>query len=109
MDNKNQIGKSIAALLLFIALMLPSTVQFCHLLEDHEHITVTQETEHVEQSITKCEICSINFIPVNYDIALYPDLLLPKSPTQTVISFKALQLHAFNITNTQLRAPPIFS
>ena len=35
MDSKKQLGKNIAALLLFAALMLPTAIEFIHMFEGH--------------------------------------------------------------------------
>jgi hypothetical protein len=109
MDYKKQIGKNIVSLLLFAALMLPTSVQFFHMFEGHEHTTCTEKTTHIHKSITKCKICSFHLASFKYDIAKYPDLLLPKIPVKVDANFTSLQFHSFNLTNTQLRAPPIFS
>ena len=109
MDSRKQIGKNIVALLLFVALMLPTAVQFFHVFEGHEHNTCSEKTTHIHKSITKCDICDYHLASFNYDIAKYPDLLLPKIPVKIEADFTSLQFHSFQITNTQLRAPPIFS
>ena len=109
MDYRKQIGKNIVALLLFAALMLPTAVQFFHTFEGHEHIACTETTTHIHKSITKCEICSFHLASFNYDLAKYPDLLVPKIPVEIDVNLSSLQFHSFQITNTQLRAPPIFS
>ncbi len=109
MDYKKQIGKNILALLLFTALMLPTTVQFFHMLEGHDHVACTEKSTHIHKTIHKCEICSFHFASFNYNVAEYPDLLLTKAPVKAEVNLDPLQLHSFKITNTQLRAPPIFS
>lgn len=109
MDYKKQIGKNILALLLFAALMAPTAFQFFYMFEGHEHITCTEKTTHIHNSVTKCDICDFHLASFNYDIAKYPDLLIPNIPVKVDVRFTSLQLHSFTITNTQLRAPPIFS
>ncbi|MFT5436973.1 MAG: hypothetical protein ACI840_001625 [Ulvibacter sp.] len=109
MDYKKQIGKNIAALLLFAALMLPTATQFFHMFEGHEHIACTENTTHIHKSVVECEICSFHLVSFNYDIVEYPELLLPKIPVKIEANFDSLQYHSFKISNTQLRAPPIFS
>ncbi|MFT5824369.1 MAG: hypothetical protein ACI8ZM_005636 [Crocinitomix sp.] len=109
MDYKKQIGKNIAALLLFVALMLPSAIPFIHLFEGHEHIACSEQTTHIHKSVVKCEICSFHLASFNYDIAEYSELLLPKIPVKIEANFASLQYHSFKINNTQLRAPPILS
>ncbi|OEI81107.1 hypothetical protein AST99_05470 [Formosa algae] len=107
MDYKKQIGKNIASLLLLVALMLPTVVQFVHIFEDHEHYSCTEQKAHIHKSVTKCEICSFHLASFKYDIFEYPDLLITEVPVKPVANFIALHCHAFGTTNTQLRAPPI--
>ncbi|WP_146743714.1 hypothetical protein [Aequorivita sp. CIP111184] len=109
MDYKKQLGKNIAALLLFVALMLPTAVQFVHMFEGHEHIACTEQTTHIHKSEVKCEICHFHLASFNYDIDQYPELLLPSIPVKIEANFASLQFHSFKITNTQLRAPPTLS
>ncbi len=109
MDYKRQLGKNIAALLLFVALMLPTAIQFIHMVGGHEHIVCTEQQTHIHKSKVKCEICSFHFTSFNYNIAEYPDLLLPKIPVKIEANFASLLLHSFKKSNTKLRAPPIFS
>ena len=109
MDYKKQIGKNITALLLFVALMLPSAIQFIHMFEGHDHVACTKQTTHLHETVVKCDIYSIHLASFNYDIAEYPNLLLPKIYVEKKINFAFLQYHSFIISNTQLRAPPIFS
>jgi hypothetical protein len=109
MDYKKQIGKNIAALLLFVALMLPTAIQFFHVFEGHDHIACTEQTTHIHKSSVKCEIGHFHLASFNYDIYQYPVLLQPDIPVKIEADFASLQFHSFKITNTQLRAPPIFS
>ena len=109
MDYRKQIGKNILTLLLLVALMLPTAIQFFHMFEGHDHITCSEKITHIHKSITKCDICDFHLAASNYDIANYPDLLLPKIPVKIETNFTSLQFHSFKITNTQLRAPPIIS
>ncbi|WP_159021375.1 hypothetical protein [Formosa sp. L2A11] len=109
MDQKKQLGKNIASLLLFIALMLPTAVKFVHIFEGHEHFTCTETRTHLHKTVSRCEICSFHLTSFKYDIFEYPDLLVSETLQKTVADFSALQLHSFKITNTQLRAPPTLS
>ncbi len=106
---EKQLGKNIAALLLFAALMLPTAIQFSHIFEGHEHIACTEHKTHIHKTVVKCDICHFQVASFKYDIFEYPNLLLPKIPVTIEANFASLQLHSFNITNTQLRAPPILS
>ncbi len=109
MDLKKQFGKIIAALLLLVALMLPTAIDFIHMFEGHDHITCNDSTTHVHKSVVKCDICHFNLASFNYDIAEYPNLLLSKIPQKNEVNFTSLLFNSNKLTNTQLRAPPIFS
>jgi hypothetical protein len=109
MDYKKRIGKSISALLLLVALMLPTAVQFIHTLESHEEVICSDHTSHIHTTIIKCEVCSFYLASFNYDTAKYPDLLLPVIIQKKEVNFASLLPHSFTITNTQLRGPPFFS
>ncbi len=106
---KKQIGKNVITLLLFAALMLPTAIQFFDMFEDHEHIACTEKTTHIHKSIASCDVCDFHLVSFNYDVFKYPDLLLPNIPIKVDANFASLQFHSFKITNTQLRAPPVFS
>ncbi|MFT4847716.1 MAG: hypothetical protein ACI83B_000237 [Sediminicola sp.] len=106
---KKQLGKNVSALLLFVALMLPTATQFIHMFDGHEHITCAENTAHIHKSDVNCEVCSFQLVSFNYNIAEYPELGLPKIPVKIEANFASLQYHSFKITNTQLRAPPVLS
>lgn len=109
MDFKKQLGKNLAALVLFAALMLPTAVQFFHMFEGHEHVACLEQKTHLHESIVKCEIVNFHLASFNYDIAEYPELAIPTIPVKVETNFASLQFHSFKITNTKLRGPPIFS
>ena len=109
MERKKQIGKNTVALLLFLALMLPTAIQFSHAFEGHDHIPCEDDSRHIHQDEPDCPTCDFHLASFNYDVAEYPDLLLPKITVKTAVNFTSLQFNSFKKTNTQLRAPPIFS
>ncbi len=109
MEDKKQFGKNLVALLLFVALMVPTAVQFFHMFEAHEHTACSENATHVHQSATKCDVCDFHLASFNYDIAKYPDLELPKISEEVNLNFASLNFQPFKISNAQLRAPPIFS
>lgn len=109
MKIKEQIGKSIAALLLFAALVLPSAIKFVHVFEDHEHFTCSAVSTHIHKSIIECDLCDFNYVSFDYTTAKFPNVHLPKVLLRVVSMEAPLKYNSFKITNTQLRAPPIFS
>ena len=59
MGSKRQLGKKIAALLLFVALMLPSAIQFIHMSDGHEHVACKEKTTHIHKSVVKLSLIHI--------------------------------------------------
>lgn len=106
---KKQFGQKILTLVLFIALMLPIAVQFSHIFEEHEHVSCNESSIHVHELAAKCETCNFCLPYFNYNIVEYSELPLPIIHVKINDNFSSLQLHSFIITNTQLRAPPVFS
>lgn len=109
MNYRKQIGKTLSALLLLVALMLPTSVQLIHMLEGHEEISCNDETAHIHKTIIECEVCSFYLASFNHENAEFPDLLLSIQIQKTEVNFTSLLPHSFPLTNTQLRGPPFFS
>ena len=109
MKHKKQIGHVIIALLLFTAFLLPTVVQSFHLFEAHKHTSCFDQSTHFHESTPKCELCAIHFTSTKYDIVKYSNLLLPTIFVKVQTILDSLRLHSFKLTNTLLRAPPIFS
>jgi hypothetical protein len=106
---KSQIGKNVAAVLLLLAIMLPTAVQFSHMIEGHEGIACNDQSTHIHITEKTCEICAFQLTSISYDIVKYPDLLLTQISVKVSTTFTPLQFHHTTLTNKQLRAPPVFS
>ena len=106
---KSSIGKNVAAILLLLAIMLPSAVQFSHMIEGHEGVPCNDQSTHIHKTEKTCEICVFQLTSVSYDIDKYPDLLLTQISVKVSTTFTPLRFHYSTLTNKQLRAPPVFS
>ena len=106
---KSQIGKNVAAVLLLLAILFPSAVQFSHMIEGHEGAPCNDQSTHIHKTEKTCEICVFQLTSVSYDIDKYPDLLLTQISVKLSTTFTLLQFHYSTLTNKQLRAPPVFS
>ncbi|OIQ30965.1 MAG: hypothetical protein BM564_01775 [Bacteroidetes bacterium MedPE-SWsnd-G2] len=109
MNFKTSIGKNISALMLLIALMSPTAIEFAHAFEGHEHTSCTEQKDHIHDNSLKCELCSIHIPSVAYKINGFTELEPVTITVQTKVNLKSIRFHSFTITNTQLRAPPCFS
>ncbi len=106
---KNQIGKNVAAVLLLLAVMLPSAIQFSHMIEGHEGSACNDQSTHIHKSEKACEVCAFHLTSISYDIVKYPDLLLAQISVKVSTLFTPLQFNRSTFTNKQLRGPPVFS
>jgi len=106
---KNQLGKNIAAVLLLLALILPTAIQFSHMIEGHEGVTCNDQSTHIHTSEKTCEVCAFHLTSISYDFAKYPDLLLAQISVKVSTTYTPLQLYFSTLTNNQLRGPPVFS
>ena len=104
-----QLGKNISAFVLLVALLLPTAVQFASTFEPHDHFVCTEKKTHFHKSIVECETCTFNYSPFHYRITFFKDTEVFLTPETFKISFGSLLFHSFNITNTQLRAPPVLA
>jgi len=105
----NQLGKNIAALLLLLAIMLPTAIQVSHMIEGHEDVACNDHSTHFHKSEKTCEICVFHISLISYDIAKYPDLILAQISVKVNTTYTSLQLYFYTLTNNQLRGPPVFS
>lgn len=106
---KNQIGKNCAALLLLLALILPTAIQFSHMIEGHEGVSCNDQSTHIHKAEKTCETCAFHLTSISYDIAKYPDLLRTQISVKLSTDFTPLQFHFTTLTNKLLRGPPVTS
>ena len=109
MDHKKRLGTKISALLLIVALMLPTVVKLLHVCEDHAHITRNDQITQIHKTITKCDTCSFHLASFSSDRTDFPELIAPSIYAKLKINFASQQYFFFKKTNTRLRAPPFFS
>ena len=105
----NQLGKNIAALLLLLAILLPTAIQVSHMIEGHDDVACNDHSTHFHKSEKTCEICAFHLTSFSYNIATYPDLLLVHISVKVNTTYTSLQLYFSTLTNNQLRGPPVFS
>ncbi|SMC72004.1 hypothetical protein [Cellulophaga tyrosinoxydans] len=106
MEFKKQFGKSILGLLLFAIFLMPTVIQFSHVLEGHKHTICTDNSTHIDAKVTKCEICDFHFVVFNYEIIRFPELIISVPPRHIETNIVSINFKSFNLTHKQLRAPP---
>lgn len=110
MNFKKPLVKTISAFVLLTALMMPVAIQLVHACEEgHDHAAFDQKTPNVHQDADPCGICDFQFASFAKSNDLITDLFTPQFFTKAPAKLASLLLHSFQTTNTQLRAPPVFS
>lgn len=106
MDRKKQIFKFLSALGLFIALMLPTVIQFVHAFGVHEHVICTDQDLHVDQTQVKCDICTIQVSPFAYDFKDNSEMLQTEIVVLKQDGLQSLVFDALTFNSNPLRGPP---
>jgi DNA replicative helicase MCM subunit Mcm2 (Cdc46/Mcm family) len=109
MNHKKRLGTKISALLLIVALMLPTVVKLLHVCEDHAHITRNDQSTQIHKTVTKCDTCSFHLASFSSDRTDFSELIAPCIHAKLKVNFASQQYCFFINTNTRLRAPPVFS
>tara|TARA_B100000795_G_scaffold68654_1_gene47692 strand:+ start:9226 stop:9558 length:333 start_codon:yes stop_codon:yes gene_type:complete len=104
------ISKYIGVMTLVFVLMLPMSVLFSHLFENHEHEVCLEQTTHLHEDEPECHICDFYSTSFQYTVPageLTTSTTIPKSQKTTIA---AAPFFLQRLTSKQLRAPPtIFS
>ena len=106
MNRNKQILKFLSALGLFIALMLPTIIQFVHVFDVHEHIVCTDQDLHVDQTQTKCEICTIQVPSFDYSVTDDSEILLTEIIVLKEEGMPSLKSGSVIFNSNPLRGPP---
>lgn len=108
MGFKNWLGKSIMAILLAIALLLPAAVQLVHSFEGHKHLACTEQASHLHKAEVKCPICHFHIASFDYKIPEDLTFALIHIPSEVTEDMPSQLLSSNSKNNKQLRAPPYF-
>jgi len=110
MKNKNnKIATISLSLLLNVIILFPLFTQFFHALDDHKHTVCTENSTHLHEAKTNCNICDFNYAPFIYEP-------LSEVENKTSIGFKTTITNSYNYSSSfnynlskPLRGPPVFS
>ncbi len=95
-------------MLLLLALAVPVSIQFFHMLEGHHDISCNIKGRHLHQLERECKICDFCPSPLgfnlNISVATSTSVTIEKGTNQYSTPF----IKAFYKSNTSLRAPPYF-
>ena len=106
MDRNKQILKFLSALGLFIALMMPTIIQFVHVFDVHEHIVCTDQDLHVDQTQTKCDICTTQVPPFDFSVSNDSEILQTEIVVSNEEGIPSLKSGSVIFNSNPLRGPP---
>lgn len=109
MNKRKRLVRLISALGLFIALMLPTAIQFVHVFGVHEHFVCNDRDSHVHETPVKCEICTVQVAPFDPNLPPYPATRSPEFETLLADDLPVLQFEVFIYNSNPHRGPPLFS
>jgi len=106
---KNKIVTISLGIILNAIILFPLFIQFFHVLEGHKHTVCTENSTHLHEAKTNCNICDFNYTPFIYEP-------LSEAVNKTSIEFKTTitnsynYLYSFNYNLSKpLRGPPVYS
>ncbi|WP_298511635.1 hypothetical protein [uncultured Kordia sp.] len=110
MKTVKNIKEILIASLLLVTLVLPSYIQFSHQLEeDHAYITCHEQEDHVHENNVHCDLCNYHFTNFYFEFTSYPELEVSPIISKSTLGSTTPLCYYLPLTNTQLRAPPVFS
>ena len=106
MDRNKQILKFLSEFGLFIALMMPTIIQFVHVFDVHEHIVCTDQDLHVDQTQTKCDICTTQVPPFDFSVSNDSEKLQTEIVVSNEEGIPSLKSGSVIFNSNPLRGPP---
>ncbi|MCP4884659.1 MAG: hypothetical protein GY908_12805 [Flavobacteriales bacterium] len=106
MNRNKHTLKFLSALGLFIALMLPMIIEFVHVFDTHEHIVCTDQDLHVDQTQTKCDICTTQVPPIDFSVSDDSEILQTKIIILKDDGIPSLKYGSVIFNSNPLRGPP---
>jgi hypothetical protein len=106
-----KIKQTIIAALLLVTMALHLFIQFSHHLEEtHEYSTCHEQGDHLhEYENVHCDLCNFQFTNFYFELTSPEELQVSPIISKQTLSTTTSLCHSATITNTQLRAPPVFS
>ncbi len=109
MKFKTPFGKTLGAVMLFIALLSPSVIELYHSFECHKHLDCDEDITHLHEESSQCDLCSEYSIAYNFNLVDILSIETPKSLYQEEENTRFFHYTSIKTTHAQLRAPPAFS
>ena len=106
MKQQQQIAFKIAAIVLLLAVLMPSAVKFTHIFENHKHEVCTDySTKHMHEINLECEFFKFKVNPV-FSINFETVTFLKPYKKQTLITSQYQFVSDYQKLGFALRGPP---
>lgn len=109
MANTKDILKINVSIALTLIILFPLFTQFSHVLDEQKHNVCLDNSTHLHETKTDCNICDFNYTPFIYEP-------LPEVVNKTSIEFKTTITNSYNYVysfnynlSKPLRGPPVYS
>jgi hypothetical protein len=101
----------IIATLLLATLVTPSWIQFSHQLDEMYDTTIChEEDDHLHgDEVLHPDLCIYQLTNFYFEFPSHPELQVSPIISNIAIGTTNPSCYSLSITNTQLRAPPVFS
>lgn len=103
---ENHISKYLGVIALVFALMLPTSVEFFHLFENHEHEVCNEQTTHLHKDTPECHSCDFYSSSFKYTLPDNYRSIFVLISLNTEVTLAVAPLFSIKKTSKQLRAPP---
>ncbi len=109
MYKRNKIGLFLLSFLLNAIILFPISIQLLHALEDHEHLICFDNSAHLHETKSNCDVCDFNFTPYSYE--LFNDTFSKSVDYQNneVNNTYFFLYSSYVNTTKKLRGPPTYS
>jgi hypothetical protein len=102
------ISKFLGVITLIFVLMLPTTVQFSHLFEKHDHEICFEQNTHIHQDEPDCHVCDFYGTSIQYTLPGELSFIIAIIPAIQKAFFLGNNFSTQKLNSKQLRAPPVF-
>lgn len=108
MHISEQFRLKLSAIVLLVALLLPTTVQLLHSLENHKHTACGEVTTHLHERTIDCSIGSFHFSTFTFEPLPNLPQLVSETFSNNKIGYFSSEIIGFQNT-IFLRGPPAIS
>lgn len=100
--------RGLGAVLLTLALMLPTGVQFAHVFDGHEHVACNELKVHLHEDKIDCDLCDFQLSSFDYQVSEYSETHLVLISSEKDIFYTSF-IGAEDNGSITLRGPPTAS